>query len=178
MGRAWFNDGMSELSVRAGSIADYDAVLPLMDDAVTWLVSQKRTGQWGSDPMSGTETRREHFRREIEANDLWIAEIAGQPVGAMLLGDKPMPYVRAVDEPEIYLHLLVTSSQHRRSGIGRELVEKVISEAQAKNVGLIRVDCYAGDDQKLVAQYERLGFTQVEPFKVGDWPGMLLTMRP
>jgi GNAT superfamily N-acetyltransferase len=168
---------MNELQVRPGSMGDYDDVLALMDDAVAWLVSQERTGQWGSDPMSGTETRRAHFRKEIEANDLWIAEIEGKSVGAMLLGDKPMPYVDAVDEPEIYLHLLVTSSAHRGSGIGRALVEKAIDEAIGKGVGLIRVDCYAGDDQKLVAQYERLGFKRVAPFNVGEWPGMLLSMR-
>lgn len=167
----------ADITIRLGSMDDYDAVLALMDDAVVWLVAQERTGQWGTEPMSGTEQRRDHFRKEIDANDLWMAEIDGQPVGAMLLGDHAMPYVDAVDEPELYLHLLVTSSAHRGSGIGRALVDKAIAEATEKGVELIRVDCYAGDDQKLVAQYERLGFTRVAPFKVGEWPGMLLEMQ-
>ncbi|HRA48939.1 MAG TPA: GNAT family N-acetyltransferase [Thermomicrobiales bacterium] len=168
---------MNEITVRTGSLADFDAVLALMDDAVAWLVGQERTGQWGREPMSGTEKRRSHFREEITANDLWMAEVAREPVGAMLLGTTRMPYIDPVNEPEIYIHLLVSSSAHRGAGIGRALVQKAISEAEAMRVGLLRVDCYAGDDQKLVSQYERLGFTRVAPFTVGEWPGMLLAMR-
>jgi hypothetical protein len=43
---------------------------------------------------------------------------------------------------------------------------------------LLRVDCYAGDDRKLVAYYEGNGFTPTEPFTVeGRWPGQVLARR-
>jgi hypothetical protein len=47
---------------------------------------------------------------------------------------------------------------------------------------LVRVDCYAGDDQALVRYYESQGFRRVRPFVVeltGDrsWPGQLLEDR-
>lgn len=164
-------------TLRQGSIADFDAVMALMDEAVAWLVGQDRTGQWGSEPMSGTQARRDRFTSEINENDLWLAELDGDAVGAMLLGEEPMPYVEAADEPEVYLHLLVTSARNRGTGIGQLLIDKARAIAAERGIDLIRVDCYAGDDQKLVAAYVKLGFTPVFEFKVGEWPGMVSEIR-
>lgn len=153
----------------------------LMDDAIAWLAALGRTGQWGSDAFTASEQRVEHMRGEVEANGLWLAEIEGEPVGAMLLGETPMPYVSPVDERELYLHLLVTDRRHAGAGIGQSLVEQARAVAAERGIDLIRVDCYAGDDRKLVAAYERLGFTPTEPFTVElpdrDWPGQVLAIR-
>jgi GNAT superfamily N-acetyltransferase len=170
-----------DIRVRLGALADFDAVMRLMDDAVAWLAGQGRTGQWGSDAFTASEKRVEHMRGEVEANDLWMAEIDAGPVGAMLLGETPMPYVSPVEERELYLHLLVTGRRHVGAGIGRALVAQARAVAAERGIDLIRVDCYAGDDRKLVTAYERLGFTPTEPFTVElpdrDWPGQVLAMR-
>ncbi|HET7055510.1 MAG TPA: hypothetical protein VFI12_03555, partial [Thermomicrobiales bacterium] len=97
------------ISIRQGTIDDFDAILMLMDEAVAWLAGQGRTGQWGSEPFSTLTRSVEFMRGEIEENDLWLAEIDGEPVGAMLLGEAPTRYVESVAERELYLHLLVTS---------------------------------------------------------------------
>ena len=97
------------ISIRAGSIEDFDVIIALMDEAVAWLAEQGRTGQWGSEPFSTLTRSVEYIRQEVEANDLWIAEIDGGPVGAMLLGEAPTRYVEPVEERELFLHLLVTS---------------------------------------------------------------------
>ena len=165
------------ISTRPGTIDDFDAVLSLMDEAIAWLVSQGRTGQWGSDAFSANPAHSEYMRREVETNELWIAEAGGQAVGAMLLGEKPMPYVAAVDERELYLHLLVTSRRYAGQGVGQALVDMAKTVAIERGIDLIRVDCYAGDDRKLVRAYERLGFEATEPFQVKDWPGQVLAMR-
>lgn len=46
-------------------------------------------------------------------------------------------------------------------------------------VSLLRLDCYAGDDHKLVAYYQNNGFTATETYTVGDdrWPGQVLARR-
>jgi hypothetical protein len=36
------------------------------------------------------------------------------------------------------------------------------------------VDCWDGVPA-LASQYERLGFTRVGSFRIGDWPGAVLT---
>ena len=163
--------------VRPGTHDDFDSVIALMDEAIAWLTAQGRTGQWGSEPLSASSGKVSRMRSEVEANDLWMAEVDGQPVGAMLLGEEPMPYVAAVDERELYLHLLITSRRHSGQGIGRALVNQARAVAIERGIHLIRVDCYAGDDRKLVAAYERMGFVPTEPFMVKEWPGQVLAMR-
>ena len=45
-------------------------------------------------------------------------------------------------------------------------------------VSLLRVDCYAGGDGKLVRYYESNGFTRTEAFTgTDDWPGQILARR-
>ena len=46
------------MQIRAGTVADPDTVLALMDDAVAWLVEQVRRAQTVSvEPFSGNEQR-------------------------------------------------------------------------------------------------------------------------
>ena len=165
------------MAIRPGSTSDFDAVIALMDEAVAWLAAQGRPGQWGTEPISASPAKAERMRQEVEGNDLWLAEISGEAVGAMLLGEKPMPYVAPVDERELYLHLLVTSRRFSGRGIGAALTGQAKAVAAGRGIDLIRVDCYAGDDRKLVAAYERMGFVPTEPFTVNDWPGQVLAMR-
>jgi GNAT superfamily N-acetyltransferase len=169
------------ITVRAGSPEDVSHGLRLLDDAVVWLATQGRTGQWGSDPLSQIPEFVSRMNGEFEHNDVWLAEIDGSVVGVMLLGREPMPYVAPVDEPELYLRLLVTDRTRIGSGIGQALVDRAVAEARSRGIDLVRVDCYAGDDRKLVSAYERMGFTPTEPFSVksrgADWPGQVLAIR-
>ena len=98
-------------------------------------------------------------------------------MGVMLLSEEPMPYVDPVDERELYVHLLLASRRHVNQGIGQALVDQARAVAAERGIDLIRVDCYAGDDRKLVAAYERMGFTPTEPFTVKEWPGQVLALR-
>ena len=165
------------MQIRAGSIEDFDVIIALMDEAVAWLAEQGRTGQWGSEPFSTLTRSVEYIRQEVEANDLWIAEIDGGPVGAMLLGEAPTRYVEPVGERELFLHLLVTSRRVIGQGVGRVLVDRAIEVARERGIDLIRVDCYGGDDRKLVRTYERLGFTPTHIVMVNEWPAQVLEMR-
>ena len=163
--------------VRAGSIADFPSIAVLMDEAIAWLAAQGRTGQWGSQPFSGRQAGVDFMRAEIADNDLWIAEIDGLPVGAMLLGEAPTRYVEPAAERELFLHLLLASRQFSGRGIGQALVDQAVQVARARGIDLIRVDCYGGNDGKLVRAYERLGFSPTDLVMVGEWPAQILAMR-
>jgi GNAT superfamily N-acetyltransferase len=155
--------------VRRGGTADVDTVLGLMDEAVRWLVSQGRPGQWGTEPFSGNPKRVEQIREW--APELWLAESEGEVVGALALGVAKPP-VPPSDVPEVFVRGLVGSRKGR--GAGRVLLDHARAEAERRGVDRLRVDCYAGDDGALVAFYVLAGFTPTDTFAVGEWPGQVL----
>jgi len=162
--------------IRAGTAADVDVVLALMDEAVAWMVARGQTGQWGSEPISGKQSFVEHVEEWQRGGGLRIAETDdGEPVGALIVGER-QPYVREADEPELYVILLVTSRRSAGQGIGGALVERAVEEARAQGVSLVRVDSWAGAP-RLIEWYEEQGFEAVERFQVGDWEGQLYERR-
>jgi len=164
------------VKIRFGVPADVDAVLALMDEAVAWMVARGQTGQWGTEPISGRRSFVEQLEAWQHAGGLRIAETDdSEPVGALVVG-QAQPYVAAVDEPELYVILLVTSRRHMGEGIGTELVRQALDEARAADLGLVRVDCWAGAP-RLVRWYEQQGFVPVERFRVGEWEGQLFELR-
>lgn len=162
--------------IRAGHLGDVPAVLAMFDGAVAWLTSLGRTGQWGSKPFSTDVARVEQITWWAASGGMRIAELGGRPAGCLVLGPA-MPYVTPATEPELYVQGLVTDRRFHGRGVGSTLLERARTEAAGWGVGLLRVDCYAGDDGRLVAYYESQGFTRTESFSVGDWPGQILAMR-
>jgi GNAT superfamily N-acetyltransferase len=163
------------MELRIGSVDDTEAVLGLLDRAVEWLVAQGRTGQWGDQPWSGSEDRVARIRGMIAGSELLLLEQDGVAVAALAHGPTAHEYVPAATEPEDYVLLLVSDPSVR--GAGRRVLDESWARARAAGAGRQRVDCYAGDDGKLVGWYEAAGFTRTEPFDVNGWPGQLLERR-
>jgi GNAT superfamily N-acetyltransferase len=145
-----------------------------MVGAVRLLVGQGRTGQWGDQPWSASAARVERLRGMITGpgNELLLLEQDGAVVAALAHGPDAHDYVPAAEEPESYVLLLVSDPAVR--GAGRRLLDESWERARAAGLARQRVDCYGGDDGKLVRFYESAGFARVAPFAVNDWPGQLL----
>lgn len=162
--------------IRKGGPADVGTVLRMFDSAVAFLVEQGRTGQWGTEPFSGNAKRVAQVTEWAEGDGMRIAELDGEPAGCVVVG-APHPYVTPAPEPELYVQALVIDQRFSGRRVGRSLLDWAAEEATRRAVSLLRVDCYAGDDGRLVRYYEQCGFTRAEPFTVGEWPGMILQRR-
>ncbi|ANS66033.1 hypothetical protein SLINC_3809 [Streptomyces lincolnensis] len=154
-------------------------VLAMLDSCVEWLVAQGRTGQWGEKPMSQNPKVAESIAGYLDTGTMFIAEADGVPAATLTLTDGPAAYVPPVDEPERYIHWLASDRRFKGHGAGSALLAHAAEVTRRAGVSLLRVDCYAGDDGKLVRYYEGNGFTRAEAFTVGEkqWPGQLLTRR-
>jgi GNAT superfamily N-acetyltransferase len=152
-------------------------VLGLFDRAVAWLVSQGHTGQWGDRPWSEVPRRRALADGWCASGDAWFAEVAGEPVGFVALGEG-LDHVPAAAVPEVYVRALVTSRAPEARGAGRALLDHACRVAAEREVEQVRVDCYAGNEGRLVAFYESCGFVRSGSFAVGDWHGALLVRPP
>ncbi|MDP9848066.1 GNAT family N-acetyltransferase [Streptosporangium lutulentum] len=162
--------------IRDGNLGDVPAVLGMFDSAVAWLTAQGRTRQWGSLPLSANPTHVERVTSWARTDGMRIAEIDGEPAGCMVLGP-PTDDITPVLEPEVYIRALVIDQRFRGRDVGAALLERASAEAAEQGITLVRVDCYAGDDGRLVTYYESRGFTRTETFSVGEWPGQILQMR-
>ena len=176
------------MRIRPGGPEDTPIVLSLFDDAVAWLVSRGLEGQWGTEPWSRVPARVERVRG-LAAEGLWIAELdtgsgetagptetaeaaetsrTGRPVGALTVTETPPSYAPAVDERELYVHLLLVSRSHPGRRIGSRLLDHAREQARARSISLVRVDCWSGGDGALIRYYERQGFTPTERAPVGE----------
>jgi GNAT superfamily N-acetyltransferase len=170
-----------DIDIRPGRVSDVPAVLALLDKAVCWLVAQGRPGQWGTRPLSVEPRHQTRISGWARGGELFLAHLDGRPVGALAVGDAP-GYIPPAAEPEIYVNLLVTDHAYAGRDVGGRLLHHARRLAAEGGVPVVRVDCYAGDDQALVRYYERQGFRRVAPFSVelADnrvWPGQLLEYR-
>jgi GNAT superfamily N-acetyltransferase len=163
--------------IRQGGVADVPAIVEMLDGAVAWLTAIGRTDQWGTQPWSANPKQVQSITDKVSTGTAWIAEIGEAPAGAMIVSSVAPHHVPAVDEPELYINWLVTSRPFAGQGVGAALIEHACEEARRLGVGLLRVDCYAGNDGRLVDYYRGNGFTTAETFTVRNWPGQVLFRR-
>lgn len=162
------------LRIREGGPPDAELVLGFFDEAVEWLVARGQTGQWGSEPFSAKDVRVVRVTEWAASGGLRIAELDGEPAGAIVLGARPQ-HVSPVDVSERYIEALVTSRRFKGRDVGGALVRRAVEETRAAGIPLLRVDCWAGAPP-LVAWYERQGFRRSGTFLVGDWAGQVFSM--
>ncbi|MFI5686674.1 GNAT family N-acetyltransferase [Streptomyces sp. NPDC051636] len=168
-----------EINVREGGPADVPVILGMLDSCVAWLVAQGRTRQWGTTPWSENPRAVDMVQRYVAEGSPFIAELDGVPAATLTLSKRPGPYLEPADEPERYIHLFASDRRFKGHGAGAALLAHAVEETRRAGVRLLRVDCYAGDDRKLVAYYESNGFTPTEAFTYGEdeWPGQVLARR-
>jgi GNAT superfamily N-acetyltransferase len=163
------------MRIRRGGPDDAEAVIALFDEAVAWMVARGQTGQWGSEPMSRNAKMVARVREWAAGDRLWMMDDGGVAVGALVVGSRP-EHVHRVDEPELYVELLLSSRARAGERIGARLVEHAVALARHAGVGLLRVDCWAGAPG-LVAFYEQQGFVRDGAFDARGWIGQVFSMR-
>ncbi|MFF4254178.1 GNAT family N-acetyltransferase [Streptomyces sp. NPDC001663] len=170
-----------EITIREGGPDDVPVILGMLDSCVEWLVAQGRTGQWGAKPLSQSPGTVESVTRYLDEGDTYIAEADGVPAATLTLTDSPGAYLShlpPVGEPERYIHWLASDRRFKGHGVGSALLSHAAKETRLAGISLLRVDCYAGDDGKLVRYYESNGFARTEAYVgTNDWPGQVLARR-
>ncbi|MYV68459.1 GNAT family N-acetyltransferase [Streptomyces sp. SID2131] len=165
------------MKIRKGGPEDIPATLAILDSAVEWLNGKGITAQWGTEPFTARPAAVRQVEETVAEGDLWIAEIDDVPAGTMTLTPHPGKHVPPATEPEVYIRLLATDARFHHHDVGATLLAHAAAETRRKNVSLLRVDCFAGSEGRLIAYYEKQGFTRTDTFAVGDWQGQVLEQR-
>ncbi|MFI9273266.1 GNAT family N-acetyltransferase [Kitasatospora sp. NPDC052896] len=136
------------MKIRTGGPDDTTDILHLVDDAVTWLTSLGRTGQWGEQPWSTRPAAVERVRAYTHDRDTFWTRIAedaqGTTVGSCVLSEHAPDHATPPGRREPYVRNLVTSRARSGSGIGAALIADALQETRRRGLTLLRVDCYRG----------------------------------
>ena len=165
------------MKIRAGDQRDADTLLAMFDDAVAWLTQQGRGDQWGTRPWSQHPASAERVRQMATDEELWIAEIDHRPAGALILTEQAPAYVPPASQSELYVLLLITARAYAGLSLGSTLLAHAREQARDRGLPLIRVDCWAGANGKLVDYYRRAGFTPTVGFTHHGWSGQVLEQK-
>jgi GNAT superfamily N-acetyltransferase len=163
--------------LRPGTVDDESSLLELFDEAVRWLAGKGLGGQWGTQPWSDRPDRRERVSRLARSSELTIAEVDGHVVGALEVSESSPNYAPVAYEKNLYVYLLLTSRKLVGQRIGTALLDHARADCRARGLDLLRVDCWAGGERRLVRYYESQGFTATEQFNRDGWLGQLLIER-
>ena len=93
-----------------------------------------------------------------------IAEIASQPVGFALVEAGP------AGEGYADLVAIAVDSRHRRAGVGRALLARVITACQARGEASLLILTVADDNEPAIALFRSFGFEMI-PGLLGRYAG-------
>ncbi|GAA1246886.1 hypothetical protein GCM10009665_42320 [Kitasatospora nipponensis] len=172
----------SDMDVAEGDPGDVLDFLAMFHDHSSWLVPVQRvdlleTLEWEEPPPIVKQARR-HIR---DGQTRICRDMLTRITGGSVLTDEAPEFAPTVEEPELYLHFLVTRVRFRQFTMAA-LVADARAQATRRGARLLRTHCWAGEDGRIVQEYEKLGFTATLEFEElrsdgSFWPGRILQTR-
>jgi ribosomal protein S18 acetylase RimI-like enzyme len=129
------------MRIRLATIEDLPALMRLMQRVVP-LMQASGNLQWDE-----TYPNRAVFQRDIDMEQLWIAEAGSSLVGlAAITRDQEPEYAQVgwdITEPAVVVHRLAVDPAFRGAGIAAALMQKAEKVAADRGITVLRVDTNA-----------------------------------
>jgi GNAT superfamily N-acetyltransferase len=102
------------------------------------------------------------FLRDIELEQLWVAEMDGAVAGvAAITTDQEPEYARVgwdIEVPAIVVHRIAVDPEHRGAGIAAALMQQAETVARSKGIAALRVDTNT-ENAATQRLFPKLGYT-------------------
>ncbi|MEV7174677.1 GNAT family N-acetyltransferase [Streptomyces sp. NPDC093224] len=173
---------VSDMTVAEGGPDHVLDFLAMFYDHSSWLVPVQyvvllEALEWEEPPPIVKQVLRHVRDGQVRICRDLLTRITG---GSVLTGEAP-EFAPPVEEPELYLHLLVARVRFRQFSMAA-LVADARAEAARRGARVFRTHCWAGEEGRMVREYEELGFTATLEFEElrsdgSFWPGRMLHTR-
>lgn len=157
------------MHLRKATIADIPAIMAIIKKVVPLMIASGNY-QW-NDIYPNPQV----FERDIELDQLWVAEIDGAIAGvAAITTDQDDDYLQAgwdITETAIVTHRLAVDPDHRGRGIAEALLMEAEREAIRRNIPVLRIDTNTNNKatQKL---FPKLGYVYAAEIGLKFRPGL------
>jgi GNAT superfamily N-acetyltransferase len=157
------------MNIRLATLKDIPQIMNLIADVVPLMIASGNL-QW-DDKYPNPQV----FEKDIDLNQLWVAEIDGEVAGVTAITTEQYPeYAQVgldINEPAIVTHRLAVSPHFRRKGIAAALLMQAEYEAIERGIETLRVDTNTKNEatQKL---FPKLGYTFLGEMGLEFRPGL------
>lgn len=155
--------------IRLATHADLPQLLALIRRVVP---AMQATGNFQWDATYPNESV---FRDDIDRQQLWVADVAGELAGVTALTDEQYAeYAQVgwdITEPAVVTHRLAVDPAFRGRGVAKALVLQADAVARQRGLALLRIDT---NTQNQVAQrlFSGLGYVYAGDFDLAFRPGL------
>jgi ribosomal protein S18 acetylase RimI-like enzyme len=154
--------------IRLATKDDLPALMTLVRHVVPLMLASGNM-QWDADYPNESV-----FQRDIDLDQLWIAELDGNVAGvAAITMDQEPEYTQAgvnIDEPAVVIHRLAVDPTLRQVGVGRALMQQAEVVAKSREIFVLRVDTNTHNEatQRL---FPKLGYHLAGEISLAIRPG-------
>lgn len=150
--------------IRLAKIEEYDQVLKFYYDTIDMLNTSEFNSLWKKDVYPSNA----YIHESIEKGEMWVYEMEGQIISAMVLnhecneGYKSVKWPTEVSKDEVFvIHAFGVLPSIHGKGIGSQMLKNAIEYAAENNSKVIRLDVLA-DNVPAVRLYTKNGFSFVD----------------
>lgn len=149
-------------TLRRARNADFSAIRAFYDQLIDDMLALPHHPMWARDGHPADA----YLRAAVEAGELWLAESAGELVGAMVVnsaaneGYRQVPWqVEAAPEEVVIVHAFGVATRHQGRGLGSGMMREVLVQSRAAGKKAVRLDLI-DHNRPTEKVYLRLGFSK------------------
>ncbi|HEY0898905.1 MAG TPA: GNAT family N-acetyltransferase [Sphingobacteriaceae bacterium] len=155
--------------IRFAVLADIPAILQLLTRIVP-VMNAEGNFQWDD-----SYPNREVLEKDLELNQLWVAQIGSEIAGfAAITQDQDPEYAEVgwdITEPAIVTHRLAVDLEFRGKGVGRALLMQAEEVARERGITVLRIDTNT-ENAATNQLFPALGYRYAGEIGLGFRPGL------
>lgn len=155
--------------IKQGTIYDVEQLAQLYDDLNDFLESNVNYPGW----IKGVYPTREDAQKGIASNTLYIAKIAGEIVGSVILNHVPEAAYNGADwlvdaeySNVFVVHTFVVHPAYLKCGVGKAIMDFAINHCIDQKAKAIRLDVYE-KNVPAISLYKKYGFQYIDTVDLG-----------